>query len=72
VGTVEHLRIAPKQDIMVHRRVQYTLTFVPAVGKWSWSFSIVQRTRYDGMCDTYDAAKTAARLHIDLAQGAPP
>lgn len=72
MGTVVDLRIPPKQDTMNHRQVMYTLTYIPAVGKWSWSFSIVQRTRYEGICDTYESAKSAAKLHIDLAQGAPP
>lgn len=70
MGTV--IAIPPKTDSHRHRRVDYTLTYLPPTKQWQWSFILRTETRIDGIQDTYDAAMRDARSHIDMSQGVSP
>jgi hypothetical protein len=70
VGTV--IAIPPKSDTHRHRRVDYTLTYLPPTKQWKWSFVLRVELPMDGIRDTYADAMQDARDHIDRSQGAYP
>ncbi len=59
----------PKQDLHRHRRIEYTVTFVPETREWEWSFSVVTTTTLSHRHDTYDEAMATARAMIDSMDG---
>lgn len=69
MGNIVAFAIPPKQDQLRHRRVVYTLTFIPATRQWEWSFHVTMVTRYAGTESCYIEAMRAAKLHIDLCEG---
>jgi hypothetical protein len=66
----EIISIRPKEQVLRHRSIQYTIQFTPSTRKWRWSFDLVTSTTFAGSQDTLNEAIHAARLHIDLATGA--
>lgn len=66
------ISIPPKSDSHRHRRVDYTLTYLPPTKQWMWSFVLRVETELSGIHDTYAGAMTDAKSHIDMTQGGVP
>lgn len=58
--------IHPKKDTLRHRRVEYTITFIPSSREWQWEFSIATIATYRGTELTYDGAIATAKSMIEI------
>ena len=58
--------IHPKKDTLRHRRVVYTITFIPTTREWQWEFSIHSVATYRGTEESYDKAILTAKAMIEI------
>lgn len=71
MGTVTPLTIPPKSDTFRHRRIEYTVTYVPDTKQWEWAFTVTTSMTYSAAHGSFLEAMHTAREIIDNVTGVP-